>query len=201
MPQRVVIIYMCSLCGTESDGSFKMTPAQIVIENTTLAYDICTACKEGDSTFASILRAGLKEKASKNSEQSNPIVGDSNHCEVCGNIFASVGGLATHRARAHGMSSMSRDAVLARDRGNGPEKCWDCDDYGAKNPQGLAMHRRIRHNDNRPIAEQRAAQGKIRQPTPKPHRRSGFDRVACEHCDSTFARSDGLLRHVRSQHT
>lgn len=143
MPQRIITIFICSLCASEFDAKEKVKPYQVMGGGRgTLSYDICDTC-EAAEPFASLLAAGMSDRVAGRKPKvaaPPPEVGEK-ACEWCGEVF-SAQGMGVHQSLAHNVKS--KTAILEEARGSGPHKCPDCG-FGAGNPQGLGAHRRVRH--------------------------------------------------------
>lgn len=164
MPQRVIIIWSCSLCQAETDKQSEMTPAELIIRGQTLTYDICEACEKDETGLGAFVEAGFRERGKAKKPKAVPAAvpaavavqeplivetdeGPMLYCPECQDAFPTAPGLAQHRSRKHGV--LAKTAAEAAQRGTGPHKCPECKaqgvDYGALKPQGLGIHRRNAH--------------------------------------------------------
>lgn len=101
MPQRISIVYICSLCDTETDDPHKVTAYQIVGPGKPLNFDICTACEEV-GPFREVLEKGIRERASKAAPKVPQVLGaepesGEHACKVCGRSFEAAQGRAAHQ--------------------------------------------------------------------------------------------------------
>lgn len=138
MPQRVVVIWSCSLCGTETDSQDKVTQYQLSGGGRSFAYDICATCVAAEP-FASILAAGLSEKAQG---RATPTPDGLVQCEFCEKTYTALG-MGMHLSSAHGVKSRNRIQLESRGK-SGKLKCEDCG-FRSNAPQGIAAHRAHRH--------------------------------------------------------
>lgn len=139
MPQRVVVIWSCSLCGTETDTQDKVTQYQLSGGGRSFAYDICATCVAAEP-FASILAAGLSEKAQ--GRASTPTPDGLVQCEFCEKTYTALG-MGMHLSSAHGVKSRSRIQLENRGK-SGKLECEDCG-FRSNAPQGMAAHKMARH--------------------------------------------------------
>lgn len=196
MPKRMLWIYTCSLCKSETDSDEKMTEYQLSMPGNVWTYDVCATCEENDPAFRSFIDAGLRERQKSGRRASGPLVqldDDAHQCEMCNAVFGSARGLTQHRYKSHGAVSQTPEAIAQRDRGQGPLKCPECAaegvDYGAKASQGLAAHRRHAHDvaGSDPRAVEKSSS-------------SGKKPAKCPHCGKTYSEPHNVLRHIRSVH-
>lgn len=106
MPQRVIVIYVCSLCRSESEDKSAVTEFTLTGSGRTITLDVCNACRES-GPLADILTAGLDEQvAGKKPKPSAPPAKPTNDdllpCPTCGQECKGPTGLGRHRAYAHG---------------------------------------------------------------------------------------------------
>lgn len=137
MPQRVVVIWTCSLCPEETDSAEKVTQYQLSGGGRTLAYDICSNCAASEP-FATLLAAGLAEgPAGRTSKKPERVP-----CKYCDQTFTHQG-MSLHQAKAHNVKSGT--AALLEVRGkSGGHPCPECE-FQSPNVQGLGAHRRAKH--------------------------------------------------------
>lgn len=151
MPQRVVIIYTCSLCQADTDSGEKMRAYQLALLDAKgepglkWTLDVCATCEENDARLRALLDVGLRE--GKMPKARVPTRVDATEaCPECGERFTPQG-LGNHRSKAHGV--VSGYAAKKRARGTGKLKCPECQaegiDFGSDRPQGLAAHRSHAH--------------------------------------------------------
>lgn len=103
MPQRITVIYICSLCETETDEPGKVTPYQIVGPGKPLNFDICTACAEV-GPFRDVLERGLRDRgvkapappAASKGKIVEPVAGELICKAGCGRTFKMPQGRAAH---------------------------------------------------------------------------------------------------------
>lgn len=147
MPKRTIVVWSCSLCSKETHTQSDLTHFKLTGGGTSLVYDVCADCQRKNPIFSKFLNFGMREqptrkgstaKAGKGAAAVQGVV-----CPDCAKIFTQHG-ISLHRMRAHGVRT--EKAAKVADRGHGPYKCdaRGCD-YGAKGPQGLASHKRIKH--------------------------------------------------------
>lgn len=139
MPQRVVVIWSCSLCNTEADSDDKVTQFQLSGGGRILGYDICTTCVAAEP-FASVLAAGLSENAKGRTAPSSE---DGRvQCEYCAKSYTPQG-MGLHKKAAHNVKSATD--VLLESRGKaGKFVCEECG-FKTVNHQGLGAHKRAKH--------------------------------------------------------
>lgn len=139
MPQRINVIYICSLCDSETDQPGKMTGFQITGLGRALEYDICTSCAEV-GPFRDLLDRGLHGKNLRANQIPATASGQAS-CPECGDLFTPTG-LSLHRSRAHGVLS----AHAAKAEARGKEGSHVCPNQGCgfatKRSQGLGVHKK-----------------------------------------------------------
>lgn len=146
MPQRMTWIYICSLCQAETDDRAKSAHYELSGPGGALEYDLCPAC-EGAEDMQVFFAAGIPLKGSKKPravKAAAPVaIGEADEvaCEFCSEVFTRKG-IGLHQSTAHNIKSKS--AIVDESRGHGDHVCPDCG-YGARNPQGLGAHRRVKH--------------------------------------------------------
>lgn len=140
MPQRFVIFYSCSLCGTEFEGAAKVAPYTLTGGGAVRAYDICATCEAGDEAFVAFLAAGIKERPARKTPAGEAPEGRV-PCDYCDEAFTSQG-MSLHLSKMHNVKP--KTAVKQEALGTGPLTCPECG-FGAKAPQGLAVHRFHNH--------------------------------------------------------
>lgn len=148
MPTRIITIYVCSLCQSETEVKEKVTPYQLTGGGGgALNYDVCETCQVAEP-FASLLEAGMSDRVAgrKPPKAKSPVVPDEGEvtCEICGHIY-SAQGIGQHLSRAHGVRTPYRAALEARGK-VGDHVCDEpgCD-FRATKPQGLGAHKRSKH--------------------------------------------------------
>lgn len=138
MPQRVVVIYICSLCREESDEAAFVTDLKITFGKTQRTLDVCKACVDTEP-LAGLLDRAQPEKTEKS--KSIAAVAEEEQCQYCSEWFTPRG-MSLHLSRAHNVKSQ---LVAKKEKvGQGPNRCPECG-FGAHNPQGLGVHRLKAH--------------------------------------------------------
>lgn len=124
MPQRVVVIYICSLCEEESQDPAANTQIKISYGKTQLSLDACKACLDADP-LQSLLEAGQPEKRGpgRPPKPAGPPVPPA-------------------------LLAPAKPGGLARTE-TGEYRCPDCE-HSAATPQGVGMHRRHEHGYVKP---------------------------------------------------
>lgn len=140
MPQRVVIIYSCSLCRAEFDSAEKVTPYKLSGGGKVLDFDFCATCEITHEGLQALFGAGIQDRKAKASTPALPPPATI-PCELCEESFTPKG-MGLHQSKIHGVKS----ATTAKEEasGKGPHKCPECE-FGARAPQGLAAHRSRAH--------------------------------------------------------
>lgn len=139
MPQRVVVIHWCSLCGEESNDE---PLAQWTLNGPPGNYelDVCKTCAESEF-WHQLVDAATQLDTPKRKHKA--VVSGMVNCPDCGDEFTE-GGINQHRSRKHGRMSPTQAAEQRRAKAAEKSQytCEDCG-YKAVAPQGLAAHRRI----------------------------------------------------------
>lgn len=100
MPQRISIVYICSLCASETDDPDKVTGYQLSgPRKLALNYDVCTDCAEV-GPFHDFLDKGLRDTtkvvAPKRTAPMEAAATGAFPCRSCGHPYGAPQGRAAH---------------------------------------------------------------------------------------------------------
>lgn len=138
MPQRVVVIYSCSLCKAEFDQPEKITPYKLSGGGKVLDFDFCSGCTVGHEGLQALFALGIQDRGTVAATDDKPA---RIRCEICDEVFTR-SGMPLHKSRTHNIKPPPKNNSKAP--GNGPHKCPDCN-FGAHAATGLMAHRRSVH--------------------------------------------------------
>lgn len=114
MPQRIVTMYVCSLCENESETTDFTETWQLTGPDAAVELDLCKQCRHGDERFLALaeIETWQNGRSAATAEPVEPVL----TCPRCEKTSRAPQGMAAHMLHAHGLAAGSLAAYRAGKR-------------------------------------------------------------------------------------